>query len=79
LAHGRGKPAVLGDYDEESLTYLDALVASGKCLFTLATELEEAAHLLDVKPETARSQIERISRTLHQLQADYQLNHRSAA
>jgi hypothetical protein len=79
LSHGSHKTQLLRDFaDDQSTTYLDALVASGKCLFTLATELDEAIRLLATKPDVARSRIERITRTLHQLQYDYKLIRQSA-
>jgi hypothetical protein len=80
LSHDTRQVGLVRDEaDDQGTTYLGALVASDKCLFTLATELDEATRLLATKPDTARSRIERISRTLQELQRDYQLVRRAAA
>jgi hypothetical protein len=72
LLHGV-KPLTLHDYNEFASTDIKALVASGDCLVTLATVLDGATELLATKPETARTQIEKIIRTLMHLQRHYEL------
>lgn len=71
LSHGGRRVQLL--HDKHDPNDIDTLVASGDCLITLATTLDETTQLLTTKPETARSQIEMIIQTLLHLQRDYQL------
>lgn len=49
-----------------------ALVASGDCFVTLATQLDELAHD-QVAPEDLRSKLEAITKTLIDLQRQYKI------
>ncbi|HVV66940.1 MAG TPA: hypothetical protein VHB72_02615 [Candidatus Saccharimonadales bacterium] len=61
-----------GDYDRADLE-IEASVASGDCLISLATTLDQVGDLLNDESEIARPQLEKIVSTLLYLQRRYKL------
>jgi len=72
LLHGE-RPLVLHDHNELTHNDIEALVASGDCLITLATALDETTEFLKTEPEAVRTQVERIISTLLYVQRHYKL------
>ena len=72
LVHGT-TPSLLHDHNELTHTDIEALVASGDCLVTLATALDETTEFLKTEPEAVRLQVERIIGTLMYVQRHYKL------
>ncbi|MEK7594345.1 MAG: hypothetical protein AAB436_01755 [Patescibacteria group bacterium] len=63
---------LLHDYIDDSTNLdMDALVASGDCFVTLASQLDEISELMETEPEVVRPQIEQIVRTLLYMQRFY--------
>jgi hypothetical protein len=73
LLHGRKLPTLLHDHNELSHTDIEALVASGDCLVTLATALDQTTEFIKTEPEAVRLQTERVISTLLYMQRHYKL------
>ncbi|MGC1177266.1 MAG: hypothetical protein WA843_04305 [Candidatus Saccharimonadales bacterium] len=70
LRHGSRLPKLLRDHpDDSDYLEIEALVASGDCLITLATELDG----LNLTQHVAHPQVEKVIRTLLYLQRHYKL------
>jgi hypothetical protein len=65
-------------HDHPEADEIDALVASGDCLITLATALDETTQFLDSDAEAARPGLEKVIRILLHLQRNYQLSRKTA-
>ncbi len=70
--HGLDLTLLFHDYVDDSANMdMDALVASGDCFVTLASQLDEITELMESEPEVVKPQLEQIVRTLLYLQRLY--------
>jgi hypothetical protein len=77
FSHGFGGFGVVRDHEDTDKDRPDleaeALVASGDCLISLATSLDQVTEMLADEDEVARPQIEKTISTLLYLQRRYRL------